>query len=58
MTDQGQQPPRRQDPPGTTAFARAGRPTEPAPAYVPPASDEGSHVSGARIAATGGTPIL
>ena len=37
---------------------RAGQPAEVAPAYVLLASDEGSYISGARIAVTGGTPIL
>lgn len=37
---------------------RAGQPAELAPVYVLLASDEGSYVSGARIAVTGGQPIL
>jgi hypothetical protein len=37
---------------------RPGQPAELAPVYVLLASDEGSYVSGARIAVTGGTPIL
>jgi NAD(P)-dependent dehydrogenase (short-subunit alcohol dehydrogenase family) len=37
---------------------RPGRPAELAPVYVMLASDEASYVSGARIAVTGGTPIL
>ena len=37
---------------------RAGQPAELAPVYVLLASDEGSYVSGARIAVTGGNPIL
>ncbi|MDX3186977.1 SDR family oxidoreductase [Streptomyces sp. MN03-5084-2B] len=37
---------------------RAGQPAEPAPVYVLLASDDGSYVSGARVAVTGGTPIL
>jgi NAD(P)-dependent dehydrogenase (short-subunit alcohol dehydrogenase family) len=37
---------------------RPGQPAELAPVYVLLASDEGSYVSGARIAVTGGNPIL
>ncbi|MDQ0735248.1 SDR family oxidoreductase [Arthrobacter agilis] len=37
---------------------RAGQPAELAPVYVLLASDEASYVSGARIAVTGGQPIL
>jgi NAD(P)-dependent dehydrogenase (short-subunit alcohol dehydrogenase family) len=37
---------------------RAGQPAEVAPVYVMLASDEASYVSGARIAVTGGNPIL
>ncbi|HEY9291049.1 MAG TPA: SDR family oxidoreductase [Microlunatus sp.] len=37
---------------------RPGQPVELAPVYVMLASDEGSYVSGARIAVTGGRPIL
>jgi NAD(P)-dependent dehydrogenase (short-subunit alcohol dehydrogenase family) len=37
---------------------RPGQPAEVAPVYVLLASDEGSYVSGARIAVTGGKPIL
>ncbi|MHA7189929.1 SDR family oxidoreductase [Arthrobacter sp. MDT2-16] len=37
---------------------RAGQPAELAPVYVMLASDEASYVSGARIAVTGGQPIL
>jgi NAD(P)-dependent dehydrogenase (short-subunit alcohol dehydrogenase family) len=37
---------------------RAGQPAEVAPAYVLLASDEASYISGARIAVTGGKPIL
>ena len=37
---------------------RPGQPAELAPVYVMLASDEGSYVSGARIAVTGGRPIL
>jgi NAD(P)-dependent dehydrogenase (short-subunit alcohol dehydrogenase family) len=39
-------------------LGRAGQPAEVAPAYVFLASDEASYVSGARIAVTGGNPIL
>ena len=39
-------------------LGRAGQPAELAPVYVLLASDDGSYVSGARIAVTGGTPIL
>jgi len=41
-----------------TPLGRAGEPAELAPVYVLLASDEGSYVSGARIAVTGGTPVL
>jgi NAD(P)-dependent dehydrogenase (short-subunit alcohol dehydrogenase family) len=41
-----------------TPLGRAGQPAELAPAYVLLASDEGSYISGARIAVTGGRPIL
>lgn len=41
-----------------TPLGRAGQPAELAPVYVLLASDDGSYVSGARIAVTGGTPIL
>jgi NAD(P)-dependent dehydrogenase (short-subunit alcohol dehydrogenase family) len=37
---------------------RAGQPAEVAPAYVLLASDEASYISGARIAVTGGVPII
>lgn len=37
---------------------RAGQPAEVAPVYVLLASDQASYISGARIAVTGGTPIL
>jgi NAD(P)-dependent dehydrogenase (short-subunit alcohol dehydrogenase family) len=37
---------------------RPGQPAEVAPVYVLLASDEGSYVSGARVAVTGGQPIL
>jgi NAD(P)-dependent dehydrogenase (short-subunit alcohol dehydrogenase family) len=39
-------------------MGRAGQPVELAPVYVLLASDDGSYVSGARIAVTGGSPIL
>jgi NAD(P)-dependent dehydrogenase (short-subunit alcohol dehydrogenase family) len=39
-------------------MGRAGQPAELAPVYVMLASDEASYVSGARIAVTGGKPIL
>lgn len=41
-----------------TAFGRPGQPAEVAPVYVLLASDEASYVSGARVAVTGGRPIL
>ena len=41
-----------------TPLGRAGQPAELAPVYVLLASDEASYVSGARIAVTGGMPIL
>lgn len=41
-----------------TPLGRAGQPAELAPTYVMLASDDGSYVSGARIAVTGGRPIL
>ncbi|WP_281274173.1 hypothetical protein [Nocardioides aurantiacus] len=37
---------------------RAGQPVELAPLYVVLASDEAGYVSGARVAVTGGRPIL
>jgi NAD(P)-dependent dehydrogenase (short-subunit alcohol dehydrogenase family) len=37
---------------------RPGQPAEVAPAYVLLASDEASYISGARVAVTGGRPIL
>src|SRR3954454_3668857 len=43
---------------GNTPLGRAGQPAELAPVYVLLASDEGSYISGARIAVTGGRPIL
>ncbi|MGY4844522.1 SDR family oxidoreductase [Kocuria sp. MNB10] len=39
-------------------LGRASQPAELAPVYVLLASDDGSYVSGARIAVTGGSPIL
>jgi NAD(P)-dependent dehydrogenase (short-subunit alcohol dehydrogenase family) len=39
-------------------MGRAGQPAELAPVYVLLAGDEASYVSGARIAVTGGKPIL
>jgi NAD(P)-dependent dehydrogenase (short-subunit alcohol dehydrogenase family) len=39
-------------------LGRRGEPAELAPVYVLLASDDGSYVSGARIAVTGGSPIL
>jgi NAD(P)-dependent dehydrogenase (short-subunit alcohol dehydrogenase family) len=39
-------------------LGRAGQPAELAPVYVLPASDDASYVSGARVAVTGGRPIL
>jgi NAD(P)-dependent dehydrogenase (short-subunit alcohol dehydrogenase family) len=39
-------------------LGRPGQPAELAPVYVLLASDDGSYVSGARIAVTGGSPIL
>jgi len=43
---------------GDTPLGRAGQPVELAPVYVLLASDAGSYISGARIAVTGGRPIL
>jgi NAD(P)-dependent dehydrogenase (short-subunit alcohol dehydrogenase family) len=43
---------------GNTPLGRPGQPAELAPVYVLLASDDGSYVSGARIAVTGGRPIL
>jgi hypothetical protein len=42
----------------SSALGRPGQPAEVAPAYVMLASDEASYISGARIAVTGGKPIL
>ena len=41
-----------------TPLGRPGQPVELAPVYVLLASDEGSYISGARIAVTGGRPVL
>jgi NAD(P)-dependent dehydrogenase (short-subunit alcohol dehydrogenase family) len=41
-----------------TPLGRPGQPRELAPAYVLLASDDGSYISGARVAVTGGRPIL
>ena len=41
-----------------TPLGRAGQPAELAPVYVLLASDDGSYVSGARVAVTGGRPVL
>lgn len=41
-----------------TPLGRAGQPVELAPVYVLLASDDGSYMSAARIAVTGGRPIL
>ena len=41
-----------------TPLGRAGQPAELAPVYVLLASDEGGYISAARIAVTGGRPIL
>ncbi|WP_321921321.1 SDR family oxidoreductase [Paraburkholderia guartelaensis] len=41
-----------------TPMGRPGQPAELAGAYVPLASDEGSYVSGATLAVTGGTPLI
>ena len=43
---------------GNTPLGRPGQPVELAPVYVLLASDDGSYISGARIAVTGGRPIL
>ena len=39
-------------------LGRVGQPAKLAPVYVLLASDDGSYVSGARIAVTGGRPVL
>ena len=41
-----------------TPMGRAGQPKELAPVYVLLASDDGSYISGARVAVTGGKPVL
>ena len=41
-----------------TPHGRPGQPAELAPVYVLLASDDGSYISGARVAVTGGRPIL
>ena len=41
-----------------TPLGRAGQPVELAPVYVLLASDDGSYISGARVAVTGGKPVL
>jgi NAD(P)-dependent dehydrogenase (short-subunit alcohol dehydrogenase family) len=41
-----------------TPLGRAGQPVELAPVYVLLASDDASYVSGARVAVTGGKPVL
>ncbi|WP_042391249.1 glucose 1-dehydrogenase [Streptacidiphilus melanogenes] len=41
-----------------TPLGRPGQPAEVAPVYVLLASDEASYISGARVAVTGGKPIL
>ncbi len=41
-----------------TPVGRAGQPAELAPVYVLLASDDASYISGARVAVTGGRPIL
>lgn len=43
---------------GNTPLGRPGQPAELAPVYVLLASDEASYISGARVAVTGGRPIL
>ncbi|GGM13374.1 SDR family oxidoreductase [Nakamurella endophytica] len=43
---------------GQVPLGRAGQPAELAPVYVLLASDDGSYISGARVAVTGGNPIL
>jgi hypothetical protein len=42
----------------SSSLGRPGQPAEVAPVYVMLASDEASFVSGARVAVTGGKPIL
>ncbi len=41
-----------------TPLGRPGQPAELAPVYVLLASEDGSYVSGARVAVTGGNPVL
>jgi NAD(P)-dependent dehydrogenase (short-subunit alcohol dehydrogenase family) len=41
-----------------TPLGRPGQPVELAPIYVLLGSDEASYMSGARVAVTGGRPIL
>jgi len=41
-----------------TPLGRAGQPAELAPVYVLLASDDASYISGARVAVTGGKPVL
>jgi NAD(P)-dependent dehydrogenase (short-subunit alcohol dehydrogenase family) len=41
-----------------TPLGRAGQPVELAPVYVLLASNDGSYISGARVAVTGGKPVL
>jgi NAD(P)-dependent dehydrogenase (short-subunit alcohol dehydrogenase family) len=41
-----------------TPLGRPGQPAELAPVYVLLASDDGSYISGARVAVTGGRPVL
>ena len=43
---------------GSSSMGGPGHPAEVAPVYVMLASDEASYVSGARVAVTGGKPIL
>jgi NAD(P)-dependent dehydrogenase (short-subunit alcohol dehydrogenase family) len=43
---------------GNVPLGRAGQPVELAPIYVLLASDDASYISGARVAVTGGRPIL
>jgi NAD(P)-dependent dehydrogenase (short-subunit alcohol dehydrogenase family) len=41
-----------------TPPGRVGQPAEVAPVFVLLASDQGSYISGARVAVTGGRPML
>ncbi|MGH3570160.1 MAG: SDR family oxidoreductase [Pseudonocardia sp.] len=43
---------------GDVPLGRPGQPAELAPVYVLLACDDGSYISGARIAVTGGKPVL